>query len=297
MRRIAFLLAIFFITGCERAGTPPSTPIPENYVLTVVAETMAALPSPTLAEATSLPTLAPTSTPSPSPISATSISATALPEAPRPAIQILSPGEMSKVVSPIILRGYVHPGAKGMIQIELLGEDGRLLFRKTLYRESLSSKGAYISLEIPFETRAAAEIGRVQISTKDKFGRPLEAKSIHLLLLSMGKNDINPSDSVYARAVFFSPDPEEEIYGGILSIAGEMQSYNDNIVVLELLDEKGKTLGTRTLLLTAGSREYFETTIRYKVREQVEARLLIRQADENFEGRVYIHSQIVMLNP
>ena len=268
--------------------------------MTVVALTVAALPSPTLAEVIPTSTAIPTDTPVPPPSSSIPIVTlvpTAAPEAPRPSIYILSPGEMSKVVSPIILKSYVRPGAKGQIQVELLGEDGRLLTRRSIRRESILVEGAYISTEIPFETRAAAEIGRVQISTKDEFGRPLEIASIHLLLLSVGENDINIGDAPYARAVFFYPTTKTEIYGGTLPIIGEMQAYNANPVILELLDEDGKTLGLRTLSLTAGSREYFETSILYKVEEQVEARLVIRQADEDFEGRVYLHSQIVSLNP
>ena len=49
--------------------------------------------------------------------------------------------------------------------------------------------------------------------------------------------------------------------------------------------------------LEAGSREKFETTLEYDVDEQVYARLVIRQADEGFEGRVFLHSQVVLLNP
>ena len=297
-KKISFAIIIFFLTGCNRAGVSPSTPLPENHVLTVVAETMAALPSSTPAPLL-LPTatVAPTDTPTLPPTTAPTSVSTALPEAPRPAIQVISPGTLSKVVSPIMLKSYVRPGADGLIQVELLGEDGRLLAREILRRESVLVEGAYISIEIPFETRAAAELGRLQISTKDDLGRPLETESIHLLLLSVGNNDFNPGAAPYARAAFFYPTSKREIFGGTLPIIGEMQAYNDNPVILDLLDAEGKTLGTRTLSLVAGSREEFETTIEYDVDEQVEARLVIRQADEKFEGSVYLHSQIVVINP
>ena len=300
MKKIIALIIIFFITGCDRAGTRPSTPptpFPEGYIPTAVALTAAALPSPTLATPTPTSTATPTFTPSPIPSPTETRTPRVASEVPFPAIRVLSPGPMSKVISPIVLKSYIRPGADGQIQVELLGEDGRLLARDLFYRETVLVEGAYIKLEIPFETRAAAEVGRLQISTKDEFGRPLEIFSVRLLLLSVGRNDINRSDTAYPRAVFFSPEVEEEVYGGILPIIGNMQSYNDNSVIFELLDEDGKTLGLRTLTLTAGVRENFETTIMYKVREQVRARLIVRQADENFEGRVYLHSQIVILNP
>ncbi|MBT3314361.1 MAG: lipoprotein [Anaerolineae bacterium] len=296
-KTISLLLALLFLTGCNRAGVSPSTPLPENHVYTVVAETMAALPSSTPAPLLPIATVAPTNTPTLPPTTAPTSVSTALPEAPRPAIQVLSPGTLSKVVSPIVLKSYIRPGANGLIQVELLGEDGRLLAREILRRESVLAEGAYVSIEIPFETRAAAELGRLQISTKDDLDRPLETESVHLLLLSVGSNDLNPGMSPYARAAFFYPTSKTEIFGGTLPIIGEMQAYNDNPVVLDLLNDEGKTLGTRTLSLAAGSREEFETTIEYDVDEQVEARLVIRQADEKFEGSIYLHSQAVVINP
>ena len=298
VRFFNLIFILFFLLGCERSGASSPTPIPENYVLTVVAETMAALPSPTQAEALPTFTATPANTATPFPPTSTpTIIATAAPEIPRPAIQILSPGAISKTISPILLKSYVRPGANGIILIQLHGEDGRLLSHDLFPRESVLAEGAYISIEIPFETRAAAELGRIQISTKDDLGRPLETESVHLLLLSVGNNDINPGANESARAAFFYPTKKTEIFGGTLPIIGEMQAYNDNPVILELLDEEGKKLGTRTLSLTAGSREKFETTIQYDVDKQVEARLLIRQADEKFEGDVYIHSQIILINP
>ena len=284
-----------FLTGCNLTGTRPPTPFPEGYLPTVVALTAAALPSRTPIAPTSTETRTPTPSATPSPTA--TFPPTSAPSLPLPAIHVLSPGEMSKVISPIILKSYIRPGAGGEISVELLGEDGRLLARDLFYRNTVLVEGAYVKLEIPFETRAAAEIGRLQISTKDEFGRPLEIFSLRLLLLSVGVNDINRSATAYPRAVFFYPEAEEEIYGGFLPVIGEMQAYNDNPVILELVDEDGKTLGLRTLILEAGSRESFETSIEYEVDEQVSARLIIRQADEGFEGRVYLHSQIVILNP
>lgn len=298
IRSFHLILILFVLVGCSRSGMSSPTPFPENYASTAAAMTVAALPSSTPAEAPPTIPLTPTSTATaPPPTVAATLIPTAAPKIPRPAIQIVSPGAMSKVVSPIVLKSYVRPGARGLIQVELLGEDGRLLAREVLYRESILVEGAYINIKLPFETRAAAELGRLQISTKDELGRPLEIASTHLLLLSLGENDINPGDSPYARAVFFYPEKDTEISGGMLPVSGEMQSFNDSPVVLAILDEEGKPLGTRNLSLTAGSREYFETTINYEVDEQVEARLIVRQEDDRFAGSIYLHSQIVILNP
>ena len=301
IRKITLLLTSLFLVGCNRTGSLPSTPIPEDHLPTVVALTAAAIIKAMPTEAVPTSSITPTTIPSPTftplPVSTASYTPTPGPVAPSPEIQILAPGPMSKITSPLILKSYIRPGANGKIQVELLGEDGRLLARDLFYRESILVEGAYVRLEIPFETRAAAEIGRLQISTKDEFGRPLEITSVHVLLLSIGENDINPGDSPYARSVIFYPKKKDIVFGGTLPLIGEIQAFNELPVILELLDEEGKTLGLRTLSLTAGSREIFETMITYKVEEQTSARLIIRQADKRFEGNVYLHSQEVMLDP
>ncbi len=295
---IPIFLVILLLNGCsKRIGERPPTPFPADYLPTAVALTAASLPSPTPALATQTATLAPTATASPTPSPAATRAPTEIPDIPLPAIRVLSPGPMSKVLSPIILKTYVQPGADGKILTELIGEDGRLLASDLFRRETILAEGAYIKKEIPFETRAAAELGRLQISTKDEFDRPLEIYSIHLLLLSDGKYDINRSDTAYPRAVFYSPEAEEEIFGGILYISGEYQSYNNLPVILELLDEDGKVLGLRNLSIPAGNREIFETTINYKVNKPISARLILRQADEKFGGRIFLHSQALLLNP
>jgi hypothetical protein len=295
---LVLTLLFFLLTGCsDRAGERPPTPFPEGYLPTAVALTAAALPSPTPAPVTPTATRAPTFTPSPIPSPTQTFTPTAIPEIPLPAIRVLSPGPMSKVLSPITLKTYVQPGAGGKILVELIGEDGRLLASDLFRRETILVEGAYIKMDVPFETRAAAELGRLQISTKDEFGRPLEIYSIRLLLLSAGKYDINRSDTEYPRAVFYSPEAEEEVSGGVLHVSGEYQSYNDLPVILEILDEEGNVLGLRNLSIPAGERQVFETNIMYKTDEQVSARLLLRQGDEQFGGRIFLHSLPVILNP
>ncbi len=301
-KKLALILVILFLlTGCSRSGLSAPTPIPADYLPTAVALTAESLASPIPAQPTATEAIPPTSTATltqtPSPTPTATLTPTAGPIAPLPAIRILSPGPMSKVVSPIVLKSYVRPGAREQFQVELLGEDGRLLAREILRREVYLNEGAYINIDIPFETRAAAERGRLQISTKDKFGRSLEITSVHILLLSVGANDINPGDNEYARSSFFYPQPEDDVYGGVLPVIGEIQPFNDSPVILELVNEEGKILGLRTINMIAGEHDIFETTIPYNVDEATSARLTIRQADKGYSGAVYLHSQIVILNP
>lgn len=204
---------------------------------------------------------------------------------------------MSKVVSPIVLKAYVRPGADGNIRVELLGEDGRLLARNLFRKPTVNTEGAYVNLKIPFEVRAAAELGRLQIITEDEYGRPQDISTVHLLLLSVGDNELNAPDPPYARTVIYHPETETLIYGGTITINGEIQPYNENQIIIEVQDEEGKTLGNRVLSLDGVSRQSFSTTINYKVSEQTSARLIVRQADERISGLIYLFSQELVLSP
>ncbi len=93
---------------------------------------------------------------------------------------------MSKVTSPVKLRMQIVSGSSELVQVDLQGEDGRLLARK-LERVPSWPGGYYVSLKLPFEIRAAAEVGRITISTKDDAGRLQSQLAMRVLLLSVGE--------------------------------------------------------------------------------------------------------------
>jgi hypothetical protein len=66
---------------------------------------------------------------------------------------------MSKVISPINLRMNIIAGGSEKVQIDLYGEDGRLLTRNVKHVQ-ISGKGVLQQIKIPFEIRSTAEVGR-----------------------------------------------------------------------------------------------------------------------------------------
>ena len=189
------------LLGLLSACVPPSTdtgptPFPPEYFPTVVvltgqaamATNLAGTPSATPTE-TLIPTLTltPTETLTPVPTD----TPTPSPSAPIAQIRIQVPGPMSKVTSPMFLRMQVVSGGSELVQIDLQGEDGRLLARK-LERVPSWPGGYYVSLKIPFEIHAAAEVGRITISTKDDFGRVQSQLGMRVLMLSVGKKKSPP---------------------------------------------------------------------------------------------------------
>jgi hypothetical protein len=203
---------------------------------------------------------------------------------------------MSKVVSPVTLRMNIVSGESENVQIDLYGEDGRLLSR-TVKKVPTSGRGVDQQIRIPFEIRSAAEVARLTISTSDKAGRTQAMNSVRLLLLSAGSNEITPPGNPSEPVGVFSPRPEQAASDGVLDIRGDVWPFNLNPVIFELVGPDGKSLGLRILTVENLNPQLFETTIHYKVSEPTLARLTIRQDDDRMDGLFYMYSQEVLLNP
>jgi hypothetical protein len=292
-----------FLAGCVLPGVDPvPTPFPPEYFPTVVMQTAQAAMATNLAgtpSATPTQTLVPTETPTPTdtstPIPTDTL--TPSPSAPSAQIRILSPGPMSKVTSPMTLRIQIVSGGSELVQIDLQGEDGRLLARN-LERVPSWPSGYYFPLKIPFEVRAAAEVGRITISTKDGYGRIQAQLGTRVLLLSVGSDEITPEGDPSERAVFYEPPRKDAVaQGGVLNIEGRFLPFNDEPVILELLDPRGKAVGLRVLDFIGTDEQLFSTTIPYKITEPTQALLALYQDDDRLDGQTYVYTQEILLNP
>jgi len=308
MKRNILLLAslLGLLAGCASpTSNPIPTPYPPEYLPTVIAMTaeganlaatetaFASLPA-ALPTSTIEPTEPPTPTLSPTPLP--TFTPTAIPEHRRAAIQILAPGPMSRVISPIQLKMDVIAGDSSTVQIDLFGEDGRLLVRE-LRRVLPNQSGTYEFIKIPFEIPGAGELGRVTVSTTDKAGRVIALNSVHVLLLASGGNEIYPAGNPAESVGVFTPRLSEPVFGGVLNVRGDVWPFNLQPVILELLDSEGKSMGLGVVTVDTVNPQLFETTIPYKVNEPTPALLSIRQDDDRIAGLFYVYSQEILLNP
>jgi hypothetical protein len=204
---------------------------------------------------------------------------------------------MSRVVSPINLKMNIIAGDSKRVEIDLYGEDGRLLARSLRRNVPTSSDGIYQSVKISFEIPGTAEVGRITVSTFDKAGRVQALNSVRVLLLSSGGNEINPPGNPSEPVGVVNPLGGETVSGGVLNVRGDVWPFNLKPVILELIDPDGKSLGLRLLTIKDGNPQAFETTIPYRVSELVSARLVLRQDDDRMPGLFYLYSQEVLLNP
>ena len=300
-RKLFLLISLLGLLAACAAPTasPIPTPYPPEYLPTVIAQTAEAASLAGTQTAIALtPTVRPTHTrfPTFTPTTPPSPTITDVPWHKTAAIEIQSPGPMSRVISPINLRVNVIAGGSEKVQVELYGEDGRLLSR-TLKTVRTSREGVLQNIKIPFEIRATAEVGRITVSTQDEAGRVQSLNSVRILMLSSGVNEINPPGNPSEPVGVFSPLAEESVSGGVLNVKGDLWPFNLQPVILELVGPDGKSIGLRILTVEHINPQLFETTIPYKVREPTPARLTIYQDDDRINGLFYVYSQEVLLNP
>ncbi len=290
-------------TASETAVTPSLTPL---LPAVLPSETPTLLPSltPSSTATPSGPTLVPTLTetaiPLPSLAPPTQL-ATGVPPpaADSGAIQILNPGPLSKIVSPLEMRGYAIPGFNNRARFELYGEDGRLLARSLVILPG-GLKWAYYYQKLPFDVSAAGELGRISVSTQDADGRTTALYSIHVLLLSEGATQITPPGSQKERVVLDSPEADDFLSGGVLHVAGKMRPFNKLAVVVELVTPDGGALSTRLVSVPPAADDGyvpFSVDLTYGVRGSTSALLVVRQADDRIPGAMYLFSMPVMLHP
>ena len=267
---LASLLGL--LAGCASpASSPVPTLYPPEYLPTVIALTAKSIANAanvsateTFAASASM-MVEPTQTPEPTLTftPAATYTPTAIPGHRMGAIQFISPGPMSKVVSPISLRINIKIGESEKMQVDLFGEDGRLLSR-TVKKVPTSNKGVLQSVKIPFEIRATAEVGRITITTLDKAGRIESLNSVRVLLISSGENEINPTGNPSEPVGVFNLDDEESVSGGVLNVRGDVWPFSLQPVILELVNPEGKSLGLRSLQWKMPIRNYLKPRFRTK---------------------------------
>ena len=309
MKKHIILLASLFtlVSACSQLTGSAPTATPANSLATVVVLTGQAAFATASAQPTNIP---PTETPIPT---ETSVPTTPLPSATPTVepgfvdfaqIHFLSPGPMSSLVSPINLQVILIAGESEIVQVDLLGEDGRVLSR-VLERVKRNLAGNYRSFELSYEIRAVSEKGYIRISSKDDHGRIQALNTMPVLLYSIGSSQITPLGNMISERILFEGlEDGDEIFGGVLTLKGRFWPFNEQPAFLELTLPDGKVISSRVLDFQGIDTQEFETTLPYKVTEPTLARLSIRQdnpdiaiSDPELNKYIYIYTTEVMLYP
>lgn len=280
-------------------GTPVLTPTETITAWVQASHTPG--PSPTATRTATLTrvptrTRAPTNTPT---ITFTP-TITLTPTPPAPALQLVRPGLMSKLISPIQMELYAITGAGGKVTVELIGEDGRVISRQVLdYKRP--GRQIWITPELPFEIDAAAETARLQVSTLDEFNRLEWVSSTDVVLLGVGRNEITPSNTDEEPYLIRDPRSGTSVSGGLLVISALANPVNTSPLIIELVTEDGVAMSTKQIVVPEPTGDLshtpFSVEIPYKVDGPTPVRLTIRQEGSRIPGNVALSSETITLLP
>lgn len=317
-RLILLCLVMLLACGCNYvAATTVPTTLPTDAILTAIALTVeaqgalasnegAALPAAVTQTQGDVPTktvaLTPTVTATPSPTQQPTKPATRQPPAqiPYAVIQILIPGPTSRLVSPFLVKAVVRVEPENTVLIELFGEDGRLLLREVRNYSVERRQQITLGVEVDFEIAAVAEVGRLQISVVDEFNRLVSVNSTDLILLSLGKADVNPSNDLLENIVINAPEERMLIQGGSIRVAGLARLRTDQPLLIELETTDGKIVGTRQVGVTpvpGSTHGTYAIDVPYQVSSPTETRLKIWMPGDRIPGIIYLSSLEVLLSP
>lgn len=294
-----------FLLGCTQVTNSQPTPLPPDYLPTAVALTGQAMFETAAAMTPSIPpteTLIPTAiveevAPSPTPTFAAGFTQFAQ-------VQFISPGPLSNLISPFNVQAVVASGESDLIQVDLLGENGRVL-QRILKKLERNPKGVFQRFEISFEIRAVSETGYIRIASKDDFGRIQVVNTMPVLLYSVGTPSTNPiGNMLYERVSVDGLKEKVNFYAGQVGLQGRIWPFNETPFVIELVGEDGSPISSRIINMNGIDTQPFETTLPYKVSEPTPARLTFRQenplwsvSDPEYGKYIYVYTVEVILNP
>ena len=298
--RFIFLASALTLGGCGLVRDPIPTPIPAGVLPTAIYQTAVALNATASANAPAA-TFTATATFTPLPtdtlIPTITLTPTGIPPAPRARIHVAAPGPMSKIASPLQVKMEVVAGKNMLVEIALYDEELNLIAREVQRIQSEPPTAAYVTTEIPFQIRAAG-LGRLEVITRDLSGRIESLSSTFLLLQPVGESIINPPPPPFERAVFYFPEANAIVSGGVLHIEGAFWPLNnEQPVIIDIQEEGGRVILTKILSLQGDTFVPFSVDIPYQVLKPTPLRIGIHQNDARVDGLVYLFSQLLTLAP
>jgi hypothetical protein len=201
-------------------------------------------------------------------------------EKPVAQMNFSKPGPGSKVASPISVSAYAYPGYDNKVTLELLGENGGLMFSKVITLQESETGWVYFTTEIPFEITTAAESASLTLTSYDSFGRRIALCNVPLLLMQVGDSVMEVPGFAYLPFYLEQPESGSIVSGGKMHIDGYAHPFNQNPVIIELINENGVILSTQIIPIheIAGAKySHFSGDVTYTVSQSTPVRLTIRQ--------------------
>ena len=246
------------------------------------------------------PTPGPTATRTRPPTATPTVTLTPTP--PFAYLHITRPGLFSKLISPYRMEAMVQPGEDGLVRIELIGEDDKLITSQVLDYRDYMNRRFWIAPFLEFQIAGAAETARLVMTVEDQFGRKIAVSSVDLILLAMGDTETTPSEIDLEPYIIRYPYPDQVIQGGKLWVSGVARRVNDSPLIIELINEEGNVVGASRLEVPPPTEEMshmpFGVEIPYFIEGTTPVRLTIRQdSTQRLPGIAALSSIQIILEP
>jgi hypothetical protein len=298
-------LAGLYACSTDTVATMPVTPAVDKTVITslpsetavpVVEVVVPPVATATLGVLTPIVVQQPTLLPTP-----TAIAGQGNGTYPVALLQIERPGELSQLSSPFLFTANVYPGAEGMVNVQLFGENGRVMVDQLIQLSSVESGWQALATELKFESAAAGESGLVVVSTRDAYGRRIAQAGVPVILLQLGKSEIETVKFNKQPVILNAPVAGGFARKGNLHIEGQVHLFNNNPVIFELVTQTGGITASRALYLqkTDGV-EFtpFSLDLPYEVTKRTPVRLSVRQASTLSPAvDISLYSLLIFLDP
>jgi hypothetical protein len=233
------------------------------------------------------------------PLTAT-LTPTPFPDIPDARVQIYKLGDLSKIMSPLVVTARLTSRVGKVVRFELYGEDGRLLARQLKVYYDLPWHVATLTMSLDFEISAAAELGRLVVSVEDVFGRIIDVNSVNLILMSTGTTELNPASALRESILIQEPEAKTMLVGGKVVVTGIAKPFTDQPLKVLLMAEDGRILGQRlagvTIPIPGGYGTFF-AEVSYSVNESTPVLLIVYESGEPVSQYAHLTSRDIILTP
>lgn len=296
---ISLAILLLALPACGGEAEPTAPAATNTITPTATALPPTATPEPT-------ETTAPTATATPPPPTATA-TATTVPDTAAPplideteAILILTPGNGSRVTSPVIVSGEADPTFEQSLVARLVTIDGEeLVMEPGIIAANLGQRGPF-EIEVPFNIQEEVQAWIQVFASSARDGGITHLSSVAVTLQPEGPVEVVEATPQPERIVIDQPAAGDVAEGGTLVVSGRGLAGFEQTLIVELLDASGEVIAMEPIIVNApdlGQPGTFETELTYSVDAPMPARLQLRDPSPAFGGDVHLSSVEIRLQP
>jgi hypothetical protein len=220
---------------------------------------------------------------------------------PKEKVAILRPASGSNITSPFRVNGYAGPSWNNRVELQLIGEDGRLIDREIAYILALPGNSGPFTTEMNFDTTLIAETARLEVSIFSIQDTKLDhMASVDLILLSIGAPRVHWTIQGPEQINVLSPRQYDTVQGGIATVKGLGWVNQEGSLHVDVLDRDGNVVGASLVQIESegtGAIGSFEVEVQYQVDEAQLGRIAVYEMSQTIPGIIHYASVIVNLRP